>query len=77
MYVDFSPDRSEKPRLQKNKFSCPERATNGSSFEDIEKYFFKESRSIGMKRRAGLAPLNIIHSFRRNAREPADRITDI
>ena len=36
-----SPDRSEKPGLQKNNFSCPERATVRSSFQDLEKYFFK------------------------------------
>jgi hypothetical protein len=25
--------------LAKDNFSCPERATNGSSFQDLEKYF--------------------------------------
>jgi hypothetical protein len=27
-----SPDSNEKPRVQKANFSCPKRATNGSSF---------------------------------------------
>ena len=36
-----SPDRNEKPGLQKNNFSCPERATKRSSFQDLEKYFYK------------------------------------
>ena len=35
-----SPDRSENPYYKKDNFSCPERATNGSSFQDLEKYFF-------------------------------------
>jgi hypothetical protein len=33
----------------KDNFSCPERATNGSSFQDLENIFFKEE----LKRRAG------------------------
>jgi hypothetical protein len=33
-------------------FSCPERATNGSSFQGIEKKFFERK----LERRAGIAP---------------------
>jgi hypothetical protein len=28
------------PTVKKNNFSYPERTTNGSSFQDLEKYFF-------------------------------------
>jgi hypothetical protein len=28
------------PTAKKNNFSCPERATNGSSFQDLEKLFY-------------------------------------
>jgi hypothetical protein len=37
MFVVFSPDGNVKPAAVKACFSCPEKATEGSSFQDIEK----------------------------------------
>jgi len=38
--LSFSPDGSEKPGDKKITFSWQKRATKGSSFYDLEKYFF-------------------------------------
>jgi hypothetical protein len=37
MFVVFSPDGNGKPGAEKACFSCPEKATGESSFQDIEK----------------------------------------
>jgi hypothetical protein len=37
MFVSFSPDGNGKPGAEKLGFSCPEKVTKGSSFQDIEK----------------------------------------
>ncbi|PWA08503.1 hypothetical protein DB891_11795 [Flavobacterium laiguense] len=36
-----SPDGNEKPGAYKSNFSCTKKATKGSSFWGLEKYFYK------------------------------------
>jgi hypothetical protein len=55
-YKDMSPDSSGKPRDAESCFSCPEKATSGSSFLDLEKHFLQ--RGLATNGRIGSKKLN-------------------
>jgi hypothetical protein len=46
MFVVFSPDGNGKPTVEKACFSCPEKATGGSFFQDLEKRLLQRGLAV-------------------------------